>query len=898
MQNQQDNQDALRSDVRLLGDILGETIKTQHSSSLYDLVEEVREISKGARTGESKTTKELVEKLSKLDSDKLFNLARSFTLFLNLANIAEQQHQVRQRRLSFVSNTSEGTDCVDGFIESELSKIVKSGIGQEAIHQHICKLNINLVLTAHPTEVLRRSVSSKFLRISRLLEEQDRHDLSDLESFEIKQSLKRAITEVWETDEIRRLRPTPVDEAKTGLVNVEHSLWHVIPTVLRELDQATQRITGNRLPLDATPITFGSWMGGDRDGNPNVTPAVTKQVCALSRMRAAELFWQEVDDLRRDLSMVKCDSHVRAVVGDEAPEPYRALLQIVLGKLRATISYYEEQFAADFTDPNVLRKHPPRTIYRYKSELRGQLMLCYQSLVSTGAQTIAEGRLTDILRRLDAFGLTLLKLDIRQEADKHTQAIDTITQYLEIGSYLEWNEEERQAFLVQELTNKRPLIDSTFPTAGQASSEVIDVLNTFRMIAHENSESFGAYVISMASNPSDVLAVELLQRECRILEPLRVVPLFERLDDLNGARQCMDRLFSIDWYKERIQGRQEVMIGYSDSAKDAGKLAASWGLYQTQEELVEVFTKHNVDITLFHGRGGTVARGGGPAHEAIRSQPPGSVNCSMRVTEQGEVIQAKYGLPGMATETLQVYIGAVLETTLLPPPKPATHWRQQVSKLATRSLEEFHDIVRHHPQFIEYFQLATPEQELSNLKIGSRPARRRKGGGIQYLRAIPWIFAWTQTRLMLPAWLGVGSALQEAFDNGEKELLIEMQKNWPFFTATMSSIEMVFSKANPKISSIYDDRLVPISLQPFGETLRDKYKQTVDLVLNVTEHAIPLENEPVVRQSVNVRNTYVIPLNILQVELLSRVRHEKDDIVLDALLVAINGIAAGMRNTG
>ncbi len=641
--NQPDNQDALRRDVRLLGDILGETIKTQHGSALYDLIEEVREISKGVRTGESTKTTELVEKLSKLDSGQLFNLARSFTLFLNLANIAEQQHQVRQRRLGFVS-VNDGSDAkatnnhIDGFIASELNRLLRSDIDRELIHQHICKLNINLVLTAHPTEVLRRSVSSKFLRISRLLQKQDRHDLSNLEHFEIKQSLKRSITEVWETDEIRRLRPTPVDEAKTGLVNVEHSLWHVIPIVLRELDQASQRITGKRLPLDSTPITFGSWMGGDRDGNPNVTPAVTKQVCALSRMKAAELFWQEIDELRRDLSMVKCDSHVRAVVGHDAAEPYRALLQMVLAKLRATMDYYEEQFSADYADPAILRKPAPRTIYRYKSELRNQLMLCYDSLVSNGAQTIAEGRLTDILRQLDAFGLTLLTLDIRQESERHTEAIDTITRYLEIGSYLEWDENQRQQFLIRELKNKRPLIASTFPSEGQASPEVIDVLNTFRMIAHENSESFGAYVISMASSPSDVLAVELLQRECRVIEPLRVVPLFERLDDLQGARQCMETLFSIDWYKERIKGHQEVMIGYSDSAKDAGKLAASWGLYQTQEDLVEVFKTHGVDITLFHGRGGTVARGGGPAHEAILSQPPGSVNCSMRVTEQGEVI--------------------------------------------------------------------------------------------------------------------------------------------------------------------------------------------------------------------------------------------------------------------
>jgi len=896
--NTWDSHESLRSDVRLLGDLLGETIKNQHGERLFDLVEDVRAISKEARTGDSLHTVQLVEKLSGLDSADLFDMARAFTLFLNLANIAEQHHQIRQRRNSAIPR-DDAVQTRDGFLAREFENILQKGVDRDTLYQHICKLRIDLILTAHPTEILRRSVSSKFLRIARLLSEQDRHDLSDMERDEIKRALHRAITEVWETDEIRRLRPTPVDEAKTGLIAVEHSLWHVIPTILRELDQATSDKTGKRLRIDRSPISFGSWMGGDRDGNPNTTPTVTKKVCILSRLKAAELFWREIDELRRDLSMVKCSQELREHVGQEAAEPYRTLLEGVLRKLKTTIKYYTRLFEGSPDAQGRFSTQIPKAgIYQYQEELRSPMMLCYRSLVECGDQMIAEGRLTDILRRLDAFGLILLKLDIRQEADRHTDAIDAITQYLGIGSYRQWSEQERQSFLIQELNSKRPLIASTFPGPSDASDEVREVLNTFRMISFENHESFGAYVISMASRPSDVLAVELLQKECRIRQPMRVVPLFERLDALQGAGQCMDTLFSIAWYKNRIRGKQEVMIGYSDSAKDAGKLAASWGLYQAQEELVKVFDKHAVDLTLFHGRGGTVARGGGPAYEAIRSQPPGSVNGSMRVTEQGEVIQAKYGLPGMAIETLQVYIGAVLETTLVPPPNPKPVWRDQIETLSADALQEFHEVVRHHDDFVEYFKLATPEQELGNLKIGSRPARRRKGAGIQYLRAIPWIFAWTQTRLMLPAWLGVGSALGKAIAQGNGDLLREMQKEWPFFTATLDSIEMVFSKANPNISAVYDERLVPDRLQSFGETLREKYRQTVDLLLSVTQHTLPLENEPVVRRSVDVRNTYVVPLNILQVELLSRVRTGEDDQVPDALLVAINGIAAGMRNPG
>ena len=918
----------LRRDVRLLGDLLGQTIAKQHGTALFELVEEVRSIAKQVRLGEIAATRRLIDKLSDLPAAELLNLARAFTLFLNLANIAEQHHQIRQRRQLALAGECGDDDSPDahpdGFVAAELKKLLDRKVDPEILYQHTAKLSIDLVLTAHPTEVMRRSVSSKFLRIARLLEKRDRHDLSGLERAQIRRALHRAIAEVWATDEIRRRRPTPVDEAKTSLVTVEHSLWDVVPKVARELDAALLHHTGKRLPLDSMPIRFGSWTGGDRDGNPNTTPEVTRQVCLLNKTKAARLFLTDIDQLRRDLSMRRCSAALRQVVGESVAEPYRALLEKVIRRLNATVRHHSRLF--DGKKPEATR----RKLYRHREQLRAPLMLIYESLTECGDQMIAEGRLTDILRRLDAFGLSLLKLDIRQEASRHTDAIDAITRYLGIGSYAEWDEARRLEFLVKELNSKRPLITSSFPAPGdgaeggnaEASDDVAEVLATFRMLAAEiketgEAESFGAYIISMASTPSDVLAVELLQKECRVLQPLRVVPLFERLQALQGAAACMEQLFSIDWYKSHIDGCQEVMIGYSDSSKDAGILSAAWGLYQAQAELVETFAKHRIDLTLFHGRGGTVARGGGPAREAIRAQPPGSVNCSMRVTEQGEVIQAKYGLPGMAEETLQGYIGAVLEATLTPPPTPTKNWLEQLAKLSEDALREFHGIVRQRDDFAAYFRLATPQQELGKLKIGSRPAHR--GGSkarddIRSLRAIPWIFAWTQTRLMLPAWLGVGNALQQAGARGEGKVLADMQRNWPFFKATLDSIEMVFSKANPNVSAIYDDRLVSAQLKSLGDLLREKYRQTIALLLEVTGHRIALENEPVVRRSVDVRNTYVIPLNLLQVELLARVRkgaadaadpQSKDavedvveDAVEDALLIAINGIAAGMRNTG
>jgi len=904
-----DNEDqSLRNDVRLLGTLLGETIRYQHGEKIFNLIEEIRHLAKKRRQRGSSETSDLMNRLAKLETKEMVILARAFALFLNLANIAEQHHQVRQRRLLAASPitcdpdvdpTSETDKDCRSFLEAEFDKLIASGISAELLLEHVNKLSIDLVLTAHPTEIVRRSVSSKFLRISNLLARLDKADISRAERAQFELALHRAIAEVWETDEIRRKRPTPVDEAKNGLIAVEQTLWDAVPLALRQFDQALQHAIGQRLPLEAKPIKFGSWMGGDRDGNPNTTPVVTQKVCLMSRLRAAQLFYQEIDQLRQDLSMKTCGPSLQNRLSEDTAEPYRLLLRGVKKTLRNTIKMYSranEQLDAGKTPTHYSES---KNVYAHSDELRAPLMLCYQSLVESGNQMIADGRLTDILRRLDCFGLILLKLDIRQEADRHAEAVDAITQHLGIGSYLEWTEEEKQAFLIKELQSKRPLISSTFPDNGETSDAVKEIIETFRMLAAENPESLGTYVISMAGDPSDILEVALLQKECRVLNPMPIAPLFERLEDLDNAPECMERLFSIPWYKQYANGRQEVMIGYSDSAKDAGKLAASWGLYRAQEALVKVFNKHDVHLTLFHGRGGTVARGGGPAYEAIRSQPPGSVNCSMRVTEQGEVIQAKFGLPGMALETLEVYIGSVLEATMVPPPKPQDSWRACVDELAKDSVNEFRHFVRDHPQFVPYFRMATPEQELGNLKIGSRPAHRKPGGGIETLRAIPWIFAWTQTRLMLPAWLGVGAALDSAFKCDQQSLLDEMQSEWPFFSATMDSIEMVFSKADPQISTIYDDRLVSDELKELGNNLRERFQRTKDLTLKVTNHEIPLQTQPVVRRSVTVRNTYVDPLNLLQIELLSRVRQtNEDNEALDALLVAINGIAAGMRNTG
>ena len=871
----------LRDDIRQLGSLLGDILREQGGAALFETVEAVRLAAKAARADRDSAQAELERTLSELDDGMIMPVARAFSYFLNLANIAEQHHRIRRSRAW--QRDPESTP-LRGSLEEAFARLAAAASPDE-LYKAVCTLRIGLVLTAHPTEVSRRTLLQKYNRIAALLDQQDRSDLTPDDREQTATALKREITAAWQTDEIRQRRPTPVDEARWGIAVVENTLWDTVPHYARRLDKFLRAHTGQPLPLEAAPIQFGSWMGGDRDGNPRVTARVTREVLALGRWMAATLYLREIDALIGELSMQTADARLREQVGD-AWEPYRTQLKRIRARLRLTVRWVEGEMEG--------RRAPPGEAYLRYEDLAGALRDCYDSLQRCGMGLIAEGRLLDLIRRLACFRLTLLKVDIRQESGHHTEALDAITRAIGLGSYAEWSEEQRQAFLITELENPRPLIPHGF----QADEQVQETLETFRVIAEAGPDSLGTYVISMASRPSDILAVELLQKEFGVRYHLPVVPLFETLSDLQGATATIDRLLHFPWYRSRIGGHQEVMIGYSDSGKDAGHLTATWALFQAQERLLEVCSGHGIKLTLFHGRGGSIGRGGGPTHAAILSQPPGTVNGRLRVTEQGEVIQAKFGLPGIALRNLELYTTAVLEASLLPPAAPKPEWRQIMERLSGVAVTNYRQMVREQPGFIEYFRAATPEQEIAGLTIGSRPARRRTGGGIETLRAIPWIFSWTQTRLLLPAWLGVGEALQDALDAGLESELQAMFRDWPFFRAFLDMVEMVIAKGDPNVAALYDRRLVPAELQPLGESLRQRFAATRAAVLRVTGHSEPLEEFPVVRRSVNVRNPYVDPLNLLQVELLYRVRHRQEEQLRKALTVAINGIAAGMRNTG
>ena len=883
--SESDLSQALRDDVRLLGDLLGKTLRDQEGPWLLELVEDIRQLAKDTRAGKKSSTQFLVEKLATLDDTQLILVARAFNQFLNLSNIAEQYHRVRHRR-----ERQRAGIKVDSTLEELIPRLVKEGFSQAQIHSTLSELNIELVLTAHPTEVTRRTFIRKYDEINDSLECLDRTKLSPYERQLELDRLRREIAAAWHTDEIRSERPTPVDEARWGFVTIEQTLWQAIPDFLREVDQILADQGLDPLPIDTIPIRFASWMGGDRDGNPNVTAAVTERVILLARWMAVDLIDRDVQELHGELSMNQCNQALRDLIDSDSNEPYRELMK----QLKARLDEQRNWLEAKLNRELVSKQQPILTV----SELIDPLMICYDSLCESGMRVVAEGFLKDTLRRLHCFGLNLVKLDVRQESTRHAEVINTITEFLELGNYLEWSEEEKQAFLLKELTSKRPLIPDNLP----ASEEVREVLDTFRMLAKQPYAALGAYVISMATYPSDVLAVLLLQKEAGMKQLMRVVPLFETLDDLKGAPMAMQRLLSIDAYRDIIQGEQEVMIGYSDSAKDAGFLAASWQQYQAQEQLLEVSREFDVHLTLFHGRGGSASRGGAPFHEAILSQPPGTVNGSLRVTEQGEMIRYKFSPLGVAIRTLEMFVSATLEATLSPQEPPKPEWRELMDYLADKALHAYRGIVREDERFIPYFREATPEQELQRLPLGSRPAKRKPTGGVESLRAIPWVFAWTQMRLLLTAWLGTDAALKAAFQEGKTFALQEMQQQWPYFNMVIGMLEMVLAKTDPTIAQYYEQRLASSEYRSLGAELRSRLSETVDLTKALTGHTTLLQNNRTIQASIQVRNPYLDPLHVLQVELMRRTREAEEKGLQPpdpkALMITVAGIAAGMRNTG
>ncbi|MDC1114944.1 phosphoenolpyruvate carboxylase [Candidatus Pelagibacter sp.] len=856
----------LRENVRYLGNILGKVLKDQEGDKFFRLVEKVRKLSKANKTNlnSKHSYKKIIRTIKNLNSKNTFKLTRAFTHFMNLINLAESIDA--SRSVNEYENNNKKINKTNLFIEEIFEELFNNKkISDTKIYNHAKNLNIGIVLTAHPTEVKRRTLIQKYHKIIEILEERDllKDYPSKLKALDKK--LYDEFTIIWNTDDLKRVKPSPFDEARWGLAIIEDSLWDTIPKVYRRLNSIFVQNMDKGLPKNFNPIEFGSWMGGDRDGNPNVTAKVTKEVILLSRWEAAKLYEKSLTKIIRSYSMEKCSKKILRKTG-KSYEPYRVFLRPLRDQMRATHRMIEQY---------LINKKPldQKKLLRSKEEILKPLRVVRQSLEQNNNENLASGELLDLMRRAKCFGINLAKLDIRQESSRHSQLIGEFVKKKYNKDYVKLSEKEKIDFLKSKLNSKKNIINK-FQFKNKENKEV---WSTFNLLSNEPSECLGAYVISMTSSASDILSVSFLQKEAKIKNKLRVVPLFETLDDLINAKSIMENLFSHKWYRNLIKHKQEVMIGYSDSSKDAGKMCASWHQYKAQEEIVKLGNKYKIDITFFHGRGGSAGRGGGPIQATLRSLPPYSVNGKIRITDQGEVIQQKYGYEPLAKYNLCSYIGAVSQASLNPPPQPKNSWRTLIEKMAEISKSSYRKNINQNSDFIKYFKTVTPHVSLSKLSIGSRPSKRKNVDNIQSLRAIPWVFAWTQIRLMLPAWLGSAEALRYANIKEFRKTLYDMERNWPFFNSMLDILDMVISKVDPDISKIYEEYLADDKLKRVGKKLRFQFEVIKKLNKEITPNEI-IKARKQFRTSVVVRSIYSEVLNIIQPIVIKKIKTNKNNL--------------------
>ena len=854
---------SLREDIRLLGTFLGKVIKNQEGKEIFELIEKIRLLSKINTNNFNKhnSYKSLSGKIKKLNSEKMFKVTRSFTHLLNLMNLAESLDASRKLNEHEISSNKEKTSNI--FIEQIIKNLFKNKkILNKKIYDQAKNLNIGIVLTAHPTEVKRRTLIQKYAQLIEILEQRHLYKNYPSKIKEFDRKLYNEITIIWKTDDLKRTRPTPIDEARWGLAVIEDSLWDTIPKVYKKLNEIFRENMGKNLPRNFNPFEFGSWMGGDRDGNPNVTALVTKESILLSRWQAAKLYEKELTKLIQDLSMDECSKVIRKFTG-KTFEPYRIYLRPLRDKMRLTHRSIERYLTRN-------KALSENKLLQTKNEILKPLRIVQQSLNENQGKMIANEGLLDLIRRAKCFGINLAKLDIRQESSRHSKLISEIANKKLKLKYENFDEDKKIQFLSSLITGKKNFV-SNYKIKNLENKEV---WSTFKLLSSQPKECLGAYIISMTSSASDVLSVYLLQKEAKIKNLLRVVPLFETLEDLQNAKRIMSKLFSLKWYRKHINYKQEIMIGYSDSSKDGGKLSASWHQYMLQEQILNLAKKHKIEITFFHGRGGSPGRGGGPIQATLKSQPPLSVNGKIRITDQGEVVQQKYGYKPLAEYNLCSYISAVMEASLKPPPIPRNNWRSLIQKMSDVSTSAYRKYINENQEFIRYFKTVTPHKSLSRLSIGSRPSKRKNTDNIKSLRAIPWVFAWTQIRLMLPAWLGMSESLRYASIKKFSKTLKDMEINWPFFYSIMDILDMVIFKIDPEISKIYENNLADQKLKRIGEKLRFQFKSLKKLHNKITPKKIIRERKEF-RKALFVRKNYTEVLNILQATIMNKLNRKK-----------------------
>ena len=888
MSSSADNAD-LRNDVRKLADLLGQTIARQESNELLSLVESVR---LSVREGQQDQI------LSKLDDSQTISLVRAFSNYFNLANVAEQVNRSKVLADAHSSGGSWLKKTVDNILQAQ-----KDGkdFDKKELQVWVDNFSVRPVFTAHPTEAARRSVLSKMTTIAELLEQPD----SQIKT----ERLAETIDLLWQTDELRLGRPEPLDEAVNSIYYLDELLIQTVPEVLAEFANEVKRL-GVQLSLNARPLSFGTWIGGDRDGNPNITAEVTKAAILLQNSHFTRTVFEHLDELRQALSISTKLAGVSAELEKSVAQDLEKLPEIENRYRRINVEEPYRLKATAIRHKLALTQvrhasglpHFPGRDYKNTLELINDLEIMRTSLLANNGQLIATGLLERITRAISAFGLTHASMDIREHSDVHRQLLNQIFSNLTpelVNSQLGSKEQPN-------LDNLDESSDRCFKTF-VAINELVDRFGP---------EVIESYIISMTKSADDVMAAVLIAKMAGLISlnpgkefaKIGFVPLLETVTELRSADKILDDLLSNQNYRKIVKLRgnlQEVMLGYSDSNKDAGITTSQWEIHKAQRKLRDVAIKHGVKLRLFHGRGGSVGRGGGPTYDALIALPWGSIDGQIKMTEQGEVISDKYGLPALAKENLELTLAAALEATILNrKPRQSTgdlnSWNDCMDLISDAAFAAYRGLVDQ-TDLPAYFYASTPVEQLGNMFLGSRPSRRpQDSGGLDSLRAIPWVFGWTQSRQIVPGWYGVGSGLKAAREAGKSELLQTLLKDWHFFRTFISNVEMTLAKTDLTIAQRYVNELVDPSLHKIFDQIKTEFDLTVKELLLMTNKTEILGNQPILARTLQIRDTYLAPLQLLQISLLKRVRNQKevDPLLARALLLTINGVAAGLRNTG
>ncbi len=902
----------ISDDIFFLGDLLGEVITAQAGSGAFELEETVRGLAKAHRAGDPGAGTELSALISGLSIDEAVLLIRAFTSYFQLINLSEDNERVRRIRRREAETYPAARR---GSIREAIELLQQRGMSGSDVATLLQRAQVRLVMTAHPTEARRRTILEKQARIFRTLRDLDERSLLPREIERIRLRLAATVAELWSSSEVRAVRMKVSDEIQASLIHFRTNLYHVVPEIYRDLEEALADI----YPDDFIPVpsflTFGSWVGGDRDGNPFVTPEATREALVMMRDSCLtsldERFGQVAGrisvstmiagafpelDLRLAQNRERFPEVAARLMAENIDEPFRQLLTLMRERVRAT------------------RLELPGA-YSHPDELLDDLRLIERTLIDRGEALIIGGDLHDLIRQVEVFGFHYARLDIRDHSRRHEKTIDESFRLTGIAEhYAGLSEEERIRILAREIESPRPIVPLDLRHYSPEAAEVIQTFRTVKDVmdgAHQGA--IGTYVISFGESASDVLEVLLLMKEAGLASPggkdarLPIAPLFEQDASLAASADVMRALLAEPVYRNALaaQGNaQEIMVGYSDSNKELGYLASSWSLYEAQIKMKDLFNEFGIDFTFFHGRGGSVGRGGGPSNVAILAQPAGTVGGRIKMTEQGEVVAGRYGLREIAHRELELVTGAVLVSMVgllnAPTGQQLDGYERAMAEMTARSTEVYQALVYGDEGFVSFFEQMTPIREISELKLGSRPARRTTSHRIEDLRAIPWVFSWTQARVLLPGWYGLGSALETGVAHHGLDYLREMETNWPYFAAVLSNAEMALAKADMRVAAQYIELVEPVELRErIWTAITGEFDRTVRLLLDVTGQQALLDRDPVLQRSIARRNPYVDPLSFIQVELLERFRDNGSvEEFLRPVLLSINGIAGALKNTG